>query len=1063
MNPWRLRLAGLAAGLALLALLAGLPAVLIALGWGRLPAGNWWIWLSAPDDGRLAVLLLKAAAWVVWALLAVVIAAEIIAMARAAHAPRLPGLRWSQPVAHRLVATAILLFTTIPAAANVAAATPAAAAPAVDTGSAQPSAIETPTEAAHEQEATTVEATHTVRHGDSLWSIAERHLGSGRRYPEIARLNSDLLGGHDDFLRPGWVLRLPVPDAGCTYVVRPGDTLSGIARTHLGDETAWPAIYEASTATRQPGGGRLTDPDLILPGWRLTLPGHTAAHPNTTPSQAAPAQPAPAPAGTSAPSRPAQGSAPAPAQPAAPASPPVPAASPEASPEATPAASTAAPALPEQSETAPADSAPWLLPGLVGAGSILAGGLYVALQRRRRAQFRARRPGRAIAAPTRDLAGVEKTLRHAAATVPTIDRLDAALRSLPPSTEDGAAPALRAVELLPGAIAVHLAEPNKLNAPWRPADHDGEATRWLLDGDEDLPEQSLRAPYPLLVSMGKDADGHSWLVNLERLGVVSLTGDPVFVGDFARYLAAEIAVNPWSRDVRLDAIGIAAELADLDPARLRIHAEGEADAALRSTQDIAEATISRCDVTDLDAATGRADDAADELWATALLIVDARHHEADLDALLDRLQDQPGRTGAAVVLVSDEVPIYGAELTLTGDGRVHLPEVGPDLLAVGLTSDEARGCALLLAQADNLTDEPMPTDGDDGWREASDAAGSLRDELVLSRDTDPDGLDEDADSLLPEPDDHILSGVPATADDLKTLAPLVPAHVRTRVEASDDQLDVDVAAWFDTDQPHPRLSLLGPVHATMGAGGDENAASKRRAFYTEILAFLALHPSGVTTDQLVDAFNLEAPQIRKHLAVLRSWLGSDPATGQPYLPSANDSPNAKTRGMGVYQLMGVLVDVDLFRRLRLRGEARASEGLPDLRRALNLVEGEPFTGLRAGGWEWLVEGTRHDQHMVCAVVDVAHAVALASLHRGDVAAARTACEIAILAAPYEDTPQVDLAAVLAREGDPDAAQRLIVDNVCNRTEDDDAPADLDDRTSQLIRERRWLTTGDKVA
>ena len=35
----------------------------------------------------------------------------------------------------------------------------------------------------------------------------------------------------------------------------------------------------------------------------------------------------------------------------------------------------------------------WLVPGLVGAGSLLAGSLWVALGRRRAAQLRARRPG----------------------------------------------------------------------------------------------------------------------------------------------------------------------------------------------------------------------------------------------------------------------------------------------------------------------------------------------------------------------------------------------------------------------------------------------------------------------------------------------------------------------------------------------------------------------------------------------------------------------------------------------------------------------------------------------
>lgn len=53
--------------------------------------------------------------------------------------------------------------------------------------------------------------------------------------------------------------------AGDTYTVRKGDTLSGIAQRHYGKASRWHAIFEANR-------DQIDDPDLIRPGQVLRLP-----------------------------------------------------------------------------------------------------------------------------------------------------------------------------------------------------------------------------------------------------------------------------------------------------------------------------------------------------------------------------------------------------------------------------------------------------------------------------------------------------------------------------------------------------------------------------------------------------------------------------------------------------------------------------------------------------------------------------------------------------------------------------------------------------------------------
>ena len=57
----------------------------------------------------------------------------------------------------------------------------------------------------------------------------------------------------------------PAAQAGKTYTVQSGDTLSKIAKEHLGDANAYMKIFNANK-------DQLTDPDKIKPGQVLKIP-----------------------------------------------------------------------------------------------------------------------------------------------------------------------------------------------------------------------------------------------------------------------------------------------------------------------------------------------------------------------------------------------------------------------------------------------------------------------------------------------------------------------------------------------------------------------------------------------------------------------------------------------------------------------------------------------------------------------------------------------------------------------------------------------------------------------
>ncbi len=1057
---------GLLATATVLAITAGIPTVLVAIGATPAPATlpTWEAItgvLTTRDDGTLALQALAILGWGAWLFLTGAILLEITARLRGLTAPTLPGLAFPQAAARGLVGAAVLLFVAAPAITAAPTAT-AATAPALSpTTNTQNITATTPPADAPRDSATRADPAtreHTVTRGESLWSLAQDHLGDGARYPEIADLNTDALGGQPAFLLPGTVLTLPATDpAGApeegTYTVRKGDTLSGIADKKLGDAGRYPEIFDASQNITQPGGRHLSDPDVIDIGWTLAIPephGSTA----TAPVSAAPkppeteTNPLPSPSRAPAPIATAQ-----PDQDGARADAPLPqsASRPSIAPEAT--------SRPDQPSTPAVETseapAPWLLAGLAG-GPVLAGSMWILLRQRHVAQLRHRRPGRTIATPPPALAPVEKTLATLGpVTAPTVELMDDALRRLASTrARDGRSmPQLATVELGRTDITLHLSSAAIMPSPW--VDR-GDRRAWALPATTDprtlgelVPDQP--APYPLLVTIGTTDAGDPWLLNCED-HTLTLTGDPTYAADLARYIAAEVACNPWSAGTTVDCVGIAADIAPLNPDRVRPHTPSTDPAA----QVLADAvnTIDRAADHDHDTTTARAHIAGPDAWPARILFIDAAHtHTPSVEQLINLVAAHPGATATSVVINGPRPGTPGLVLELTPGGRVRLPHADLDLVAVGLTSDEAQGCAALLAATHHLQDVAVPIDGDatEGWRAFTDEAGALREEHTLPRNTPATDVGEPPESLLDAADEEYLHAAATTTADLGTLAPKVTHTLRDAMHDADPDLDADVAAWFADDCPLPRLTLLGPVKArTRGT-----PLIDRKPHMTEVLTYIATRPHGATPEELADALSITPAKARDYARIVRAWLGTNPRTGGSHLPHALQSPAAQSSGVGTYQVLDLLVDADLFRRLRARGQTRGPDGIHDLTTALRLVQGQPFDQLRPNGWAWLHQGDRLDHHLNAAIVDVAHTVTTHALHAGDHHQARLATETALLAAPEEEIPRLDLARISKAQGRDAESESILRNEVFNRSHDDGPPPDLSDRTQEILEPRDW--------
>ncbi|MZE74650.1 LysM peptidoglycan-binding domain-containing protein [Streptomyces sp. SID5789] len=257
--------------------------------------------LDRQDTGAAFLALLLVVGWAGWIQFAFCAVRELAAQLRG-HTWRVPrGFGASQRAAAALIGSILVLLPASSALATDA----HAAATATDTRLPSQAGEQPVTDQGRPGSGTTSALpVHTVRAGESLWSIAEQELGDGEKWRQIAALNE----GHamadgqvfqsNSFLQAGWQLQMPAGHAFTggdrtqltakaaaadeasvhTVAVEEGDNLSKIAEEELGDSDQWPDLFAASRGTPQPGGlPAITDPDVIYPGQQITVRGQQRA------------------------------------------------------------------------------------------------------------------------------------------------------------------------------------------------------------------------------------------------------------------------------------------------------------------------------------------------------------------------------------------------------------------------------------------------------------------------------------------------------------------------------------------------------------------------------------------------------------------------------------------------------------------------------------------------------------------------------------------------------------------------------------------------------------------
>ena len=583
---------------------------------------------------------------------------------------------------------------------------------------------------------------HVVKPGESVYSIAaDLANGVESKTIDIAdailelNLNTVMTNGHrfssPAYIEAGWELSIPAsvarrapttpstqptptdahdelttapssgpqsPDAALTHVVQPGDTLWGIAESVLGEGVEWSRIWEQNAGADMGGGRTFDDPNLILPGWELSLPinaGSTTAeaHPQSGADTTSP------PTSTSdvAPSATATNAAPDGSIPA-----------------------TTAPAIINMSGSSTSTTEPTIAATNQGGdgsdtsspegdapaspspirlehAALLAGGILALVAVRRRQRLRAAMPRSRVPQPPEGVVATERRLR-------TIDageratRIDVACRAAANKLIETDSQIGWVRASAEGDVELRLTEPAELPAPW-----EGDGQQWTLPAGvpiELLSESARMVAMPSIafVQIGVTDSGDDVLVDLEACGLLAIEAQPVQADEVVTAIAAGLASSLYAEVAHLISVSLP-EQALLG--HRNSHHTSSVDAAI-------ELVVSLVGTTLTDERTSfalRSLRTGGEVWEPAIILL---RSDDDTDQIVtNRALPAPGH-GLAVVAAAGEsgLPIATTRLLAEPGGwTFHAFGSSVQLCPIGISQADLDDVVDVLADAAEPLDQ----------------------------------------------------------------------------------------------------------------------------------------------------------------------------------------------------------------------------------------------------------------------------------------------------------------------------------------------------------------------